>query len=122
MYSEAFWMLFKDSWKNLKTSKSDSEVEHAIYQELKSNAYTDLRQTFISEGRDLPDFKIQNCPVLDRNLAIFAKNNAIKYDMKENSITVCKNYLMSDQHLKEELRREATLAFRYRTRESEYNL
>ena len=88
-----------------------------IYSELKAPDYEKLRKKYISEGLDYPEVVISNCPVLHKNLSFMSKNNAIEYSAVTNQMKVCKNYVMSKQHLREELRRESTLAFAYRNKE-----
>ena len=114
MYSEAFFILLRDSWHNLSTSYSDKKIEHVLSNELKTGRFSGLRQAYIREERDFPEIKVTNCAILNKNLSILTKNNAIQYSAREGSFTVCKNYLMSEQHLREEFHREATLAYRYR--------
>ena len=50
-------------------------------------------------------------------MSILTKNNAIEFmpshDQDQGHFRVCKNYIMSVQHIREEFRRENTLAYRY---------
>ena len=79
MYSEAFFLLLKDSVRNLSTSWSDVKVEHELYRELKSDRFAELRQAYIKEENEFPSIKLTNCPIFAKNLAFLVKNNAIQF-------------------------------------------
>ena len=94
MYSDSFFMLLKDSKQNILTRRSDVEVEHAIYTELKSKEFESLWKSYIEEGLDFPDVVISNCPIISKNLGLLTKNNAITFSAKDQTLKVCKNYIM----------------------------
>ena len=95
MFSDSFFLLLSDSKRNLLTSRSDVEVEHAIFTELKSDEFQTLRKTYIEEGLDFPKVVITNCPILSKNLGLLTKNNAITFTPGDQTLKVCKNYIMS---------------------------
>ncbi len=96
MYSETFFLILNDTWKNFITSKSDSEVEYSIYNELKSPAYSNLRQIYLKEDKEFPSVILTNCALLSKNLSVLTNNNAIEYNLQNDSLHVCNNYLMSE--------------------------
>lgn len=79
MYSDIFFGYMRENWRHFRTHHSDKEIEHAIYSELKSPDYKNLRQALLAENSSLPPFVISNCSVLDRNLSYVTKNIAIEY-------------------------------------------
>ena len=99
------------------TRYSNTEVEHELLSELKSDEYSSFRQMFIPKN-DYPNVLIMDCAIVYK-MSILTKNNAIEYDPKENVIRVCKNYIVSKQDLKEEFRRENSFLALYRNRQNE---
>ena len=79
MYTQTFFFLLHDSWRNLTTSRSDSSVEHTLYKELASAAYAPVRKAYLAESQDFPEVHITNCSVLGRNLGLLTTNNAIEF-------------------------------------------
>ena len=96
MYADVFFLTLKDTIANVKTSWSDKDIERILYSEIKSDQYNYLRQTYVKENRDFPAFNISNCPILEKNLALMVRNNAIVYSMNDDAFKVCKNYVMSE--------------------------
>ena len=83
MYSEAFFLVLRDSWKNLKTTWSDKEIEHILYKELRSEPYRELRKAYLEDNCEFPAIKLTNCPILEKNLSFLTKNNATLFSLEE---------------------------------------
>ena len=119
MWSETFFFILADFKKHYLTSYSNIQVEHVLYEELKSTAYAQLRQDYLGERRKpYPEIRITDCPIFEKNLGFCTKNNAIEFipaldHDEQGHFKVCKNYILSVQNLREEFRRENTLAHRY---------
>ena len=84
---------------NLVTSRSDTEVEHFIYSTLKSKQMEPMRATYIREGLDFPKVVLTNCPILGRGTSrgLLTQTNGVEFSPDSQTITVCKNYLRSQQ-------------------------
>ena len=109
MYSELFWLNFHEVLSQFRRPLSDTECEHVLWTELKSDQYRNLVAEFKATSKQLPEIWLTECALFDRK-HILVKNNAVELDSKEEHLKVCTNYLMSKQHLKEEFAREITLA------------
>ena len=125
MYSESLFCLLREVRSNLLTLNSDTKVEHMVFQELSSPLYETFRKTYISEDLEFPSVTLTNCPIISgKNLGVLPRANAVTFKPSlagTGDLTICKNYIMSTQHLREELMRESTLAFEYRRQEEKEN-
>ena len=77
MYSELFWLNFHEVVGQFRKPLSDTEVEHALWRELKSDQYQGLIKTYKAGQRQLPEIWLTECALFDRR-HIMVKNNAIE--------------------------------------------
>ena len=69
-------------------------------------------------NNDYPIIEIKDCPILYK-ISILTKNNSVEYDLQQNVMLVCKNYILSKQDLREEFRRENAFVSLYKDRKKE---
>jgi hypothetical protein len=87
---------------------SVNDIEYALFEELKSDQYAPFVRAFNQSGIEYPPVHIEVCPARRRNIML--RNRAVTYE-PGGRIQVCRNYIVSKQILREEFRRENTLAY-----------
>ena len=75
-------------------TSSSNEVESLLTDEMKSEAYHSFLKNY---SEKYPKIEVQNCFPFSKTDSLLSQNQAVNFDPESNKISVCKNFVKSNE-------------------------